>query len=101
MFKCLIYVIPLRFCNLVDSVTGKAKGFAFITFADSKDADEAIRKISETEIDGRTVRVEVSTGIRGGGGGGGRDRYEDRGGRDRYDDRDRFANSKHLLITFS
>ena len=77
---------------------------------DYRDAEDAIRGIDGTRINGATVKVEMSKGVTkrggarsGGGGGGGSggsydnrrddrggDRYGDRYGGDRYNDRDRY-----------
>jgi RNA recognition motif-containing protein len=56
-----------------DRESGRPRGFAFVTMPASE-AEEACEKINETEIDGRTVRVNESRPKedRGGGGGGGR-----------------------------
>merc|ERR1711934_770254 len=69
-------------------------GFAFVTFEDPRDADDAVKEMDGKELDreritesGQRIRVEVSHGKgKGGGRGGGYDR--DRG-YDRRDDRDR------------
>ena len=65
---------------------------------DHRDAEDAIRGLDGTRINGSIVKVEMSKGVtkRGGGrsgGGGSYDRRDDRGGDrygDRYGDRDRF-----------
>lgn len=49
----------------------RSKGFAFVTFENERDAEDAIRKMDQIEIDGRRIRVEKA---RVGGGGGGRGR---------------------------
>ncbi|WAR02804.1 SRSF7-like protein [Mya arenaria] len=53
-------------------------GFAFVEYEDPRDADDAVRGLDGTSINGVRVRVENSTGkvrpkpwLRGGGGGGG------------------------------
>ena len=62
-----------------DRYTGRSRGFGFVTFNDDEAADKAIEALNGTELDGRTIRVDVAqakerTGGDGGGGGG------DRGG---------------------
>ena len=73
-----------------DRDSGRPRGFAFVTMP-AKEAEEAMMKMNETELDGRTIRVNESRprnsdrgGGRGGRGGygGGRGGY-DRGGYDR------------------
>jgi len=59
-----------------DRVTGRPRGFAFITFVDGKGAEAAL-KLDGQEIAGRKVVVKFalerkSTGSSGGGGGRGR-----------------------------
>lgn len=63
-----------------DRDSGRPRGFAFVTMP-SKEAEEAMNKMNETELDGRTIRVNESRprGDRGGGGGGGG--YRGGGGR--------------------
>lgn len=79
----------------VDRNNGRSRGFGFVTMDDAAAADEAVRNISGSDVNGRNIRVEVSTGERkppgerrggdrGGdfrGGRGGGDRF---GGGDRY-----------------
>ncbi|NXH34728.1 NUCL protein, partial [Myiagra hebetior] len=57
---------------------GRPKGYAFVDFATTEDAREALNSYNNTEIEGRTIRLEFSspswqkgnTNARGGGGGG-------------------------------
>ncbi|NWS24067.1 NUCL protein, partial [Polioptila caerulea] len=56
---------------------GRPKGYAFVDFATAEDAREALNSCNNTEIEGRTIRLEFSsswqkgnTNSRGGGGGG-------------------------------
>ena len=66
-----------------DRDTGRSRGFGFVTFNDDEAADKAIEALNGTELDGRTIRVDVAqakerSGGGGGGGGGGGDRGGDR-----------------------
>ncbi|KDO20523.1 hypothetical protein SPRG_14282 [Saprolegnia parasitica CBS 223.65] len=48
-----------------DPVTHESRGFAFVTFEDKRDADDAIAGLHETEIMGRRIRVEAAKRARG------------------------------------
>jgi RNA recognition motif-containing protein len=56
---------------ITDRETGRSRGFGFVTFANSSDADEAIHQMQGTELDGRTLNVNEAQDRRDGGGGGG------------------------------
>jgi RNA recognition motif-containing protein len=64
-----------------DRDTGRSRGFGFVTFEDDEGADKAIAALNNTELDGRSIRVDVAQdrnrgrGGGGGGFGGGRDRW--------------------------
>ncbi len=71
-----------------DRDTGRSRGFGFVTFSTDEEAQAAIEAMNGTELDGRTLNVNVARerqsgggggggGYRGGGGGGG---YGDGGG---------------------
>ncbi|XP_024532855.1 glycine-rich RNA-binding, abscisic acid-inducible protein [Selaginella moellendorffii] len=72
-----------------DRETNRSRGFGFVTFEDEESMENAIRKMHNQELEGRSITVSKaepprSGGGGGGGGGGGRDRG------DRYDrDRER------------
>ena len=79
---------------VTDRMTGRSKGFGFVTMPDAAQAQAAIDALNGHELDGRTVRVNESQpkpredrGPRGGFGGGrggfggGRGGYGDRGPR--------------------
>ncbi|MCU0304076.1 MAG: RNA-binding protein [Thermoanaerobaculales bacterium] len=57
-----------------DRDTGRSRGFGFVTFEDDEAADRAVKALNGTELDGRTIRVDVAQAKersnRGGGGGG-------------------------------
>jgi RNA recognition motif-containing protein len=42
---------------ITDRDTGRPRGFGFVTFADSAEADAAIAKMNGTEFAGRTINV--------------------------------------------
>ncbi|KAJ7136000.1 hypothetical protein C8R44DRAFT_838381 [Mycena epipterygia] len=52
-----------------DRETGRARGFGFVTYSTSGEAETAISKMNEFELDGRRIKVNMA-GERGGGGGG-------------------------------
>ena len=43
-----------------DPFTKDSRGFGFFTFENKKDAIEAIENMNKTELDGRTITVEMS-----------------------------------------
>ena len=42
---------------IVDKETGNSKGFGFVEMTTPEKAAEAIEKLNETEVDGRSIRV--------------------------------------------
>lgn len=56
-----------------DRDTGRSRGFGFVTFGTSQEADAAIASLNEQELDGRRIRVNLANARGGGGGGGGND----------------------------
>ena len=70
---------------VTDRDTGRSRGFGFVEMATAEEADAAVKKYNGQEVDGRTLKVELSkpsgsgggrsgggfrSGSRGGGGGG-------------------------------
>ena len=58
---------------VADRDTGRSRGFGFVTFADDAAADKAVAALNGTELDGRTIKVDVAEAKkrdRDGGGGG-------------------------------
>ncbi len=62
---------------IIDRMTSQSKGFGFVEMEKDKDADEAIKKLNDTEVEGRSIIVNVAKPrterpkFGGGGGGGG------------------------------
>jgi RNA recognition motif-containing protein len=58
---------------ITDRETGRSRGFGFVTFAADESAASAITEMNETELEGRTIKVNEAEdkGFRAGGGGGG------------------------------
>ncbi len=58
---------------ITDRMTGRPRGFAFVSMKDDSAANAAIEKLNGTELDGRTIVVnEARPRTEGGGGRGGR-----------------------------
>ena len=45
---------------ITDKFTGNSKGFGFVEFEEEKDADEAVKKMNESEVEGRKITVNVA-----------------------------------------
>lgn len=56
---------------IVDRQTGRSRGFGFVTFASDEAGDDALSGMDGTELDGRTIRVNVAQERRNHSGGGG------------------------------
>ena len=59
---------------IMERDTGRSRGFGFVTFADADTAAKAQEELNNSELDGRSIRVDTATERppRDGGGGGGR-----------------------------
>jgi len=64
---------------ITDRDTGRSRGFGFVTFDQDEDAKTAISKMNDTNLDGKTIKVNEAQeksprggGRSGGGFGGGR-----------------------------
>jgi cold-inducible RNA-binding protein len=79
---------------MMDRVSGRPRGFGFITMSTPEEAEKAIAAMNGAQLDGRALTVNIARpreerppggggggsrgprrDFRGGGGGGGRDRY--------------------------
>jgi cold-inducible RNA-binding protein len=56
---------------ITDRDTGRSRGFGFVTFSSSSDADSAMDAMNGAQLDGRNLNVNEAQDRRGGGGGGG------------------------------
>ena len=61
---------------VTDRETGRSRGFGFVEMATPAEAEAAVKKFNGSELDGRTLKVEIAKapglgggGPRGGGGG--------------------------------
>ena len=60
----------------MDKMTGRPRGFAFVTMGSAQAATTAISQLNGAMVDGRSLKVnEAQERTGGGGGGGGRGRY--------------------------
>ncbi len=73
--ELFLSVGPVDTVNIVrDQMTGRARGFAFVEMQSDEDAQNAIQRLNDTELDGRKLAVNEARPKPAGGGG-------DRGGR--------------------
>ena len=67
---------------VTDRETGRSRGFGFVSYAEEASAKEAVDSLNNSELDGRTIRVDHATEQRPRtGGGGGRGGHGGGGGR--------------------
>jgi RNA recognition motif-containing protein len=64
---------------MMDRMTGKPRGFGFVTMSSQEEAQKAIDALNGSTLDGRNLTVNIARPreerVGGGGGGGGRNRY--------------------------
>lgn len=66
---------------ITDKYSGRSKGFGFVEMENDEEADEAIAKLNETELEGRKIAVNVARPREE------RPRFDDRRGGPRRDNR--------------
>jgi RNA recognition motif-containing protein len=73
---------------MLDRMSGRPRGFGFVTMSTPQEAQNAIEALNGRELGGRALTVNVARPREdrpgGGGGGGGRREFSGRGGRNRY-----------------
>jgi RNA recognition motif-containing protein len=47
---------------ITDRETGRSRGFGFITMGSVAEAEKVISELNGTEVDGRTLRVNMANG---------------------------------------
>ena len=45
---------------ITDRDTGRSRGFGFVTFAEDGAAEKAVAALNNSDLDGRTIRVDVA-----------------------------------------
>ena len=68
---------------ITDAQSGRSRGFGFVTFNETADAERALEEMDGTELDGRRIAVNVAQERQRGGGGGPPRGGAERGGRPR------------------
>ena len=53
---------------VMDRDTGRSRGFGFVEMATAEQAADAVKQFNGQAVDGRTLKVEMSTGAGAGGG---------------------------------
>jgi cold-inducible RNA-binding protein len=59
---------------VTDRDTGRSRGFGFVEMATAEEANDAVARLNDTELDGRRIKVEIAKPGGGAGGGGGQRR---------------------------
>jgi RNA recognition motif-containing protein len=65
---------------VTDRDTGQSRGFGFVEMSTTEEANQAVQALNGRDLDGRSLKVEISKPKTGGGGGGGRGGFGGGGG---------------------
>ena len=49
---------------ITDKVSGRSKGFGFVTFAKDEDAEKAVKEADGKELSGRNIKVNIAKPLR-------------------------------------
>ncbi len=55
---------------VTDQSTGQSRGFGFVEMSTTEEADKAVQALNGRDLDGRSLKVEISKPKTSGGGGG-------------------------------
>ena len=56
---CSAYAAVQTALLVTESETGRSRGFGFISVADSTEADQVVRALDGTDVQGRPIRVSI------------------------------------------
>ncbi|KAJ7190903.1 hypothetical protein O6H91_11G035000 [Diphasiastrum complanatum] len=67
----LLFLYPTEFISrlkvVYDKLTGRSRGFAFVTMGSAEEAEAAVSKLDGYSLEGRSIKVNISSGQKGGG----------------------------------